>query len=150
MESQYFQKISNLMRWCAAVTWCDCVVFCRKKCFCEMFVEWLLLNNNISLVRHLWLTMKVFWFYTASANWNKNKGQIFPQVLSFFKNNPINLTEKTCFFVHLMKFHFHQCHFLRKSFISFLKKVLFLNPPLSKAYKLMQHNQVLPVSSLTF
>ena len=122
-------------------SWCDYVVF-PKQCFCEMILERLLLLST-SIVQNLVmrLTMHVFLSFTANTtNYNKNKGK--KNTNSFFQEQS-KLNKETWIFV--LNFYFH--HFFQKAFFW---RTFFFRCKLSKVYKLIQHNQVLPVSPLTF
>ena len=118
------------------------VLFFPKQSFCEMILERLLLLPT-SIVQNLVmrLTMNVFLSFTANTtNHNKNKGKK-TRILFFSrtiqdKQRDVNIC-----------FEFILSPFLSKSF--FFEERSFLDA-LSKVYKLIQHNQVLPVSPLTF
>ena len=142
MESDYFQKISNLMRWCGTVAWCDYVVFFQN----NLFVRWFL-NDFFCFQLRLFKTWSCDWQCMCFC-----LSQRIPQITIktrekkleiFFFQEQSKINKETWIFV--LNFYFH--HFFQKAFFW---RTFFFRCKLSKVYKLIQHNQVLPVSPLTF
>ena len=104
MESQYFQKSSNLMRWCAAVAWCDYVAFLKETFLWDNCVTWNLLHG--------------FSPFTL-LKLQKTKKRFFHQFFFFPR-----IIQKTQIFNKFPLSPFAS----KKVFFTLLKNLLFLNP----------------------